>query len=184
MTDLRGFTTLVKTIAPHQVMQLLADYQSRMVPRILEHSGCIDKFLGDGILAHFGAAVTSSTYAADALYAAEALARNALLWQEERRQQDLPPVCMGVACAADELIFGAVGDEDRLEFTIVGDAVNLTAKLEKHTKMAKVNILTTKELYSLALKQGYKSQFTTVYLPQETVEGVATPLDLVGLKGA
>ena len=78
--------------------------------------------------------------------------------------------------------FGAVGDEDRLEFTIVGDAVNLTAKLEKHTKVAKVNILTTEGLFSLARQQGYKSQFTTVYLPQETVEGVATPLDLVGLK--
>ena len=93
-------------------------------------------------------------------------------------------MCMGVACAAGERPSAPLAMKIGEDFTIVGDAVNLTAKLEKHTKMAKVNILTTEELFSLALKQGYKPQFTTVYLPQETVEGVGTPLDSVGLKSA
>jgi adenylate cyclase len=182
MMDLRGFTTLSATLAPNEVMQLLADYQARMVPRILEHAGCVDKFLGDGILAHFGAAMPSPAYAASALQAAESLVITAHAWSEERAQHGLPRIRVGVACAVSDMIFGAVGDAERLEFTVIGDAVNLSAKLEKHTKVAMVDILTTRELFELALRQGYTPTLTPVHLDQEAVEGIAGRLDLVGFR--
>ncbi len=62
---------------------------------------------------------------------------------------------VGITCASGEVIFGAVGDEERLEFTVIGDAVNTSAKLEKHTKVLKTRAITTRETYDLAMKQGY-----------------------------
>src|SRR5262249_36418771 len=69
-TDLRGFTKLSMNMAPDKVIALLIDYQKRLVPIIQRHGGAVDKFLGDGILATFGCAAPSKTYAADALRAA------------------------------------------------------------------------------------------------------------------
>jgi adenylate cyclase len=67
MVDIRGFTQLATTVQPDELVCLLAEYQSRIVPIIQRYGGTIDKFMGDGIMATFGAAVTSPTYAADAL---------------------------------------------------------------------------------------------------------------------
>jgi adenylate cyclase len=149
-----------------------------MVAEIFKHAGTIDKFMGDGIMAHFGAATPSETYAADALRAVEALARAAESWAEE---PDHPPLGFGIACASGQTIFGAVGDEDRLEYTLIGDAVNLSAKLEKHTKVLKVRGLTTRETYEAALHQGYTPSRSPRELRGQEVEGVAEPVDLVVL---
>jgi adenylate cyclase len=176
--DIRGFTKLAGRETPSTVMQILADYQKRMVAEIFRHGGTIDKFMGDGILAHFGAATPSETYAADALRTVEALARAADHWAAEPGQS---PLGFGIACAAGETIFGAVGDEDRLEYTIIGDAVNLAAKLEKHTKTAMVRALTTRDTYDIAVRQGYVPARPPRDLPAARVEGVDQPIDLVVL---
>jgi adenylate cyclase len=178
MMDIRGFTKLAARETPNAVMKILADYQKRMVAEIFHHSGTIDKFMGDGIMAHFGAAMPSETYAADALRAVEALARAAEEWGDE---PDHPALGFGIACASGQTIFGAVGDEDRLEYTLIGDAVNLSAKLEKHTKVLKVRGLTTRETYEAALEQGYSPARPPRELRAQTVDGVAGPVDLVVL---
>ncbi|MGH7819592.1 MAG: adenylate/guanylate cyclase domain-containing protein, partial [Candidatus Binatia bacterium] len=90
-----------------------------------------------------------------------------------------PPLGFGIACAAGEVIFGAVGDDERLEYTVIGDAVNLSAKLEKHTKAARVRALTTRGTWELALRQGYAPSEERPALPAAGVEGVANPIDLV-----
>jgi adenylate cyclase len=178
MMDIRGFTKLAARETPNAVMKILADYQKRMVAEIFRHSGTIDKFMGDGIMAHFGAATSSETYAADALRAVEALARAAESWAEE---PDHPPLGFGIACASGQTIFGAVGDEERLEYTLIGDAVNLSAKLEKHTKVLEVRGLTTRGTYEAALQQGYTPSRPPRELRAQRVEGVAEPVDLVVL---
>lgn len=177
--DLRGFTTLSRTLPPAQTVALLGEYQARMAPIIRRHGGSIDKFLGDGILASFGATRITQTYAADALKAMDALMDEAVDWSRERVEQGLSPVNIGGAVASGTLLFGAVGDATRLEYTVIGDAVNLAAKLEKQNKAECVRALTDAATYALARRQGYVA--VKDVRPARRVGGVELPMDLVVL---
>jgi len=179
--DIRGFTALATRIPADDLMVLLAEYQARMVPVIQRHGGSIDKFLGDGILATFGAAAQSDTYAADAMRAVDALMAAVGDWNEERRAAGRPVLRIGAGIATGRVVFGAVGHEDRLEYTVIGDPVNLSAKVEKHTRTAGVRALATAEAAALAEAQGYQPPSPHAALRGARVEGVAEPLDLVVL---
>ena len=178
-TDLRGFTRLSTTMEPGAVMTLLQDYQGRICPVIQAAGGSIDKFLGDGILSSFGAARPTDTHAADALRAVDAAAEAVAMWNAERTARDLPPIRVGMALASGRVVFGAVGDGDRLEYTVIGDAVNLAAKLEKHTKEENVRALCDAATYELAVRQGYVPPVQRERRSARSVGGVAGPLDLV-----
>jgi len=180
--DIRGFTRLAREMAPDEVMQLLADYQGRMVQVIREHGGSVDKFLGDGILASFGAARPDEAYAADAVRAAHDLRRAADSWTSDRLAAGLVPLRVGIAMASGSVVFGAVGDASRLEYTVIGDAVNLAAKLDKHCKAEACIALGTLELLMLAEAQGYSRAPDLEILPARQVDGVPQPVDLVVLE--
>ncbi len=176
---MRGFTKLVGQASADEVIGLLAEYQARMVPVIQKHGGTIDKFLGDGIMATFGAAVPSTTYAADALAALEEALREARDWQDERMAEGRPSPTVNGAVATGRILFGAVGDETRLEYTVIGDAVNLSAKLEKANKELGARAVCDAASYELALQQGYR-------LPEERprhagieIAGTDRPMDVV-----
>ncbi len=177
--DVRGFTMLAETMAPSDLIQLLAEYESRMVPEIHRHGGSIDKFMGDGILATFGAVVASDTYAADGLRAIADVMATAEAWSAERRADGLEALSIGAALTTGRVVFGAVGDETRLEYTVIGDAVNLSAKLEKHNKVTETRALTTAETYALAEAQGYRPPTTHATRPASQLMGVDHPVDLV-----
>ena len=179
--DLRGFTRLSTELAPAEVMKLLQDYQGRVCPLIVGNGGSIDKFLGDGILASFGAVAESPTAAADALRAADAVIDAADRWNAERRAAHLPPLAIGLAIGSGRVVFGAVGDGERLEFTVIGDAVNFTSKLEKHNKDENTRALTDAATYALAERQGYISQHTRERRPARSVAGVVESVDIVVL---
>jgi adenylate cyclase len=179
--DMRGFTSYAERQPPAQVMALLADYQGRMVPAIQAHGGSIDKFLGDGILATFGAAVASETYAADALKALDAALAEAEAWRQDclRQGRDCPPV--NAAAATGRVVFGAVGDETRLEYTVIGEAVNLAAKLEKGNKELGVQGLCDAATYSRALDQGYQPPRPHRRFDGAEISGLGQSIDLVVL---
>ena len=178
-TDVRGFTVFAKTVDPSVLMGALAEYQALIVPIIQRHRGSIDKFMGDGIMATFGAAVTTQTYAADALMAIDDIMKAAADWNETRGAAGEPELRVGAACAAGPIIFGAVGDATRLEYTVIGDAVNLAAKLEKHTKAEKVRALTDAETFTTAETQGYRPAEGHERRSTCRVEGTESPMDLV-----
>jgi adenylate cyclase len=178
-TDIRGFTTRSARMAPNDALAALTEYQSRLVPVIQDHGGRIDKFLGDGILATFGAVAPSATYAADALRAAEAVCAAAEQWAADRRGAGQEPFELSVSVTTGPVIFGAVGDASRLEYTVIGDPVNLAAKLDKQNKVERSHMLTTLETFERAERQGYVPRTEPRRLPARRVEGVAAPLDLV-----
>lgn len=178
--DLRGFTRFSSSHSPQEVMAVLGEYQQRMVEVIFRHHGTIDKFLGDGILAHFGAAHADPQHAANCLRAAYDCGQASLSWAREREAAGLAPLRIGVACASGEVLFGVVGDARRMELTVIGDAVNLSAKLEKHSKLTPTPIVATRELHDLAERAGYRVP-VTAHLPAAQVEGVDQPIDLVAI---
>jgi adenylate cyclase len=179
MVDLRGFTPLSHQLPPRAVMALLSDYQSRVAAALGQHGGSIDKFMGDGILASFGAVRPSPTFAADALRAVEALLEATEAWVLERHAAGLPAPRVGAAVASGPVMFGAIGDSSRLDYTIIGDPVNLAAKLEKHTKAEGARALCQEGTYRAALEQGYAPRPGQELLHARRVEGVSDALDLV-----
>lgn len=153
--DLRGFSNLSRKLTPAGLIELLSEYHRVVIPIIRDHGGSVDKFMGDGILVSFGALEPSESYARDALQAAQAVSIAAREWQAKRMAAGDPPVAVGAGIASGAVLFGVIGTEDRLEYTVLGDAVNLAAKLEKHTKVEKVDALTTATTFALAQQQGF-----------------------------
>jgi adenylate cyclase len=177
-TDLRGFTALSKRLPPCALLGLLGEYQRRVVACVHRNGGSIDKYLGDGVLASFGAARPSGTSAADALWTVEDIADAIAAWNAGRNPGE-PPIAVGAAVACGEVLFGAVGDAEQLEYTVIGDAVNLAAKLEKHNKAEASTALTDATAYALALAQGYVPRARIEPRAARCVAGLVVPVDLV-----
>jgi adenylate cyclase len=182
-TDIRGFSELADRVPPDVLMKALADYQARMVPLIQARGGAIDKFMGDGIMASFGAARDSDTFAADAIAAIDAVMDEADAWNAARVEAGEPPLRVGAAAATGRIVFGAVGAADRLEYTVIGSAVNRAAKLEKHTKAEKVRALADMATWRRAQDQGYVAPAERERRPGRAVEGLAEPIDVMVLAG-
>ncbi len=179
--DIRGFTPLANALSPHDVIRLLTEYQARFTPILRAHGGVIDKFMGDGVMASFGAAQPSLTYARNALEALSACMVEAGRWSKARRDSGLAPIEVVGAVGSGRVIYGAVGDADRLDMTVIGDAVNLAAKLEKHTRRAGEAALASAEAYDLGERQGFRPARPARRLIGEAVEGAPMPMDLVAL---
>jgi len=181
MVDIRGFTALSSRMEPTQLMLLLASYQTRVREAIRPYGGTVDKFLGDGIMISFGAALISQSAAADALKAAEAVLATLNAWNAKRVANNRQRVDFGLAVVAGTILFGAVGDRDRLEYTVIGESVNLAAKLEKHNRKEGCRFLTTADTLACAMQQGYRPSVAATTLPARRVDGAGEEMDLVRL---
>lgn len=177
--DLRGFTAAAAQLGPHGVIALLGEYQRLVVPVVRRHGGSIDKYLGDGILASFGAVVPDAACAARALRAVDEIVQAVDGWRAQRRAAGLAAPDVGAGLATGEVVFGIVGDGRRLEYTVIGDAVNLAAKLEKHNKAQGTRALATRAAWALARAQGYEG--AKRLCEAAAVAGVAELIDLAVL---
>lgn len=175
--DLRGFTALSKTLAPDRLVALLGEYHARVVPKIAAHGGVVDKYLGDGILAHFGAVQPLDNPESQALLAAEAILQAVETWNRDRGPSEAP-IRVGMGLAAGDVICGAIGQAGRLEFTVIGDAVNLAAKLEKHNKAEGASVTVTANMFETGAAQGARLSASWVKLENRTVAGAGAPMDL------
>ena len=137
------------------MLNLLITYQKLIVRIIQSHGGSIDKFMGDGIMATFGAVRPSDTYAADALRAVDDILNETATWSSDDTLKIFADRKVNAAVASGPIIFGTIGDDTRLEFTVIGSAANLSAKLEKHNKTTRTRALTDADTYALAVRQGY-----------------------------
>lgn len=129
--DLRGFTSLAERMPAAEVATFLNEYRRRIAEPIARHHGVIDKFIGDGAMAIFGVPEPRDDDARNAVLAGVALAFAIDRWRSERLAVGLSPVEIGIGIHYGDVIAGALGDEDRLEYTVVGDAVNTAARIER-----------------------------------------------------
>jgi len=176
--DLRGFSIAAACLPPAQVIAVLQEYQSRFVPIVEAAGGSVDKYLGDGILVSFGGGERHGTEAADAFGIVPHLLAAGDAWAAERARAGLTPLGVAVAITHGDVVHGVIGHDDRLEFTVIGDAVNLAAKLEKHAKVEHARVIATKAAYTRALQQGARIE-SVREAPASIVEGAAEAVDIV-----
>ena len=181
MIDLRGFSKLSYELQAEELIEYLGQYHRIAATSVFKFGGSIDKYLGDGILAHFGAVTENVNFASSALLAAEDIHRELRLWINSVSQNDGPKFDFGIAIAMGEIIFGAIGHTDRMEITVIGESVNLSAKLEKHTKTVGYRIITTIKLFDAAVANGYTPSMAATDLPNQEIAGIPHAIDLVAL---
>lgn len=132
--DLRNFTGLSERLAPAEILHLLNRYLDRMSAIIERHGGVIDKFIGDAIMALFGAPVTLPDAAGHAIAAAREMARALNELNGELAAEGRPTLAFGIGINTARVVAGNMGSKTRLNYTVIGDGVNLASRLEELTK--------------------------------------------------
>jgi class 3 adenylate cyclase/CheY-like chemotaxis protein len=143
MSDLRGFTPLTEGLAPQQVLRLLNSYLGSMADVVLAHQGTVDEFVGDAILAIFGAPVARPDDAARAVACAVAMQESLAALNRLNEADGLPRLEMGIAVHTGEVIVGNIGSERRTKYGVVGSAVNHAGRIESFTVGGQVLISET-----------------------------------------
>ncbi|MBA2338833.1 MAG: FHA domain-containing protein [Pyrinomonadaceae bacterium] len=169
--DIRGFTRLSEHAPPEQVVQLLNRYFSAMTEVIFAHGGTLDKYIGDGLMALFGAPTASPEDASNAVAAAVEMQRQMSGINEELHAAGLQEISIGIGLHTGEATVGYIGSERRSEYTAIGDTVNLSARLESNAKGGQI-------LMSEATKSAAQSPFS--FRPHDpiTVKNRVQPVPL------
>jgi adenylate cyclase len=111
-----------------------------MIETTFKHDGTLDKFLGDAVMAIFGAPITHPDHASRAVRTAVAMQAGVAGLNERRAQEGREPIAIGIGVSLGEVVAGTVGTEDRMEYTVIGDSVNLAARLESSAKPGRILI--------------------------------------------
>jgi adenylate cyclase len=181
-SDIRGFTTLSESMHDAQALvSLLNEYFTEMVSIVMQEDGVVDKYIGDAIMAVFGAPVSKKDDAVRAVRAAVRM-RMALASLNQRLvARGVAPLRTGIGIHTGEVVAGNIGSEQRMEYTVIGDAVNLASRLESNTKELGVDVLISKDTYDLV-----KDTCVAVPIHEITVKGRAESVmtyEVKGLKG-
>lgn len=178
MADIRGFTALSERMQPRDVVTFLNAYFGAMAEVVRRHQGSVNKFLGDGILAVFGAPVSSLDNPVNAVLCALAMVERLQRFNDEWAERLGGPLHIGIGINTGEVVVGNVGSEDRVEYTVIGDPVNVAARIEELTKARPDAIL-----ISGSTAAAVRPVVGLEPLPPERVRGKEEPLELYAVTG-
>ena len=128
-TDIVGFTTISESMEPDKVVEMLSEYQKRIVAIIFSNSGSVDKFIGDAIMATFGTPFANKDDLKNAYNCCLEMRDAMIEWNEERKKLKLPPIDHKIGLHYGECVVGAIGSEQKKEFTVIGDTVNVASRV-------------------------------------------------------
>jgi adenylate cyclase len=184
--DLRSFTRFAESASPHEVAELLIDYRTQVTQAVFDLGGTVDKFMGDGVMAVFGQPRSSTDDAERALrcalYLSEALAR----WKLDRSKERKPALDAGIGLHVGPVIGGVLESGQHHEFTVVGDAVNISQRLERAAKALNAALVVSAETLAAAPGvardvpwswkdnvelEGRSGAMRIAYLPRERIVG-------------
>lgn len=177
-SDIRNFTTYCEKRSPEEVISLLNEYFSEMTTAIHKHGGTVDKFIGDGIMAFFGAPQSLECAERNALESAQDMLINLQQLNERLAARDIAPIKIGIGLNSGEVVIGHVGSATRHEYTAVGDVVNTASRIEGLTKEFPYPILCAK---AVAESVGYSGGL--VDLGMHAIKG-RTDIQVYGWKPA
>jgi len=147
VSDVRNFTTMSEKLPPEEVVEFLNEYFSEMVSVVTKYEGTLDKFIGDAILAVFGAPITHLDDAKRAVFTALEMQEKLKEFNKKRVTKGKSEIRIGIAVHTGNLVAGNIGSEIRMEYTVVGDTVNLTSRLEPLNKQFGTKILISESTY-------------------------------------
>jgi len=140
-TDVRGFTALSETLEPEQVTYIMNKALTAQQTAVQKHGGMVDKYIGDAMMAIFSAPIDLEKHEEKALLCALDIQNNMRILNKELKKQGISPVQIGIGINTGYAVVGNMGSESRFDYTAIGDAVNVAARLESGTKGAGVDLL-------------------------------------------
>jgi adenylate cyclase len=175
-SDIRGFTSIAERVEPESVAAMLSDYLTEMTEVVFRHHGTVDKYIGDSIMALYNAPFDDPDHAANAVRTALELQERTLAvsahWEAELGVQ----IRIGVGISTGEVIVGTLGSRHRLEYTAIGDTVNLASRLERLTKEYDASIIISESTYKLV-----GEWFLSRELGTEPVRGKTRPVPMYAI---
>ena len=167
--DIRNFSRFAEMFQPEEVVEVLNQYLDRMVESLFAYQGTLDKFLGDGLLAFFGAPLHQPDHARRVVQAALDIQSAVAELNKHRRQQGAITLDMGIGINSGEAIVGNIGSEKRMEYTVIGDMVNVAQRLQSRAQPGEV-------LISATTLSHVASQVTVYDTVKERVKGRRRPV--------
>lgn len=177
-SDIRSFTTISESMKASDLVKLLNEYFTEMVAVVTQEGGVVDKYIGDAIMAVFGAPVPKEDDAVRAVRAAIRMRKALAALNEKLVARGTQAIRTGIGLHTGEVIAGNIGSEERMEYTVIGDAVNLASRLESSTKEIGCDILISEDTYKLL-----DEDFDCRPVREITVKGRNKPVMVYEVKG-
>jgi adenylate cyclase len=155
--DIVGFTALSEQRQPADVIALLREFHGRMERAVFAHDGTVDKYIGDAVMATFGTPATRDDDAVRALRCARTMVDSVDEWNRERARRGESAIRMGVGIHFGPVVLGDIGGEQRLEFAVIGDTVNVASRLERLTRTLQTRIVISGALLAAVRQRGGES---------------------------
>ncbi|MCB1171116.1 MAG: adenylate/guanylate cyclase domain-containing protein, partial [Leptospiraceae bacterium] len=177
-SDVRGFTTISEKLGPEELVQLLNEYLSEMTELIIDYRGTIDKYMGDAIMAFWGAPARNDDHAYYACVAAMAQVQALMKLQEMWSDRNIPVLDIGIGINTGPAVVGNMGSSRRMDYTLMGDTVNLGSRLEGITKTYGVRTCISEFTYERVKDRVYARELDLV-----RVKGKLEPVRIYELMG-
>jgi adenylate cyclase len=178
--DLVGFTTLAEDMTPEEVMAMLRAFHGRMEDEVFRHGGCLEKFIGDALLATFGVPDVGARDATDALACARGMLAALAAWNHERAATGLAPLAMGVGLHHGQVVLGDIGSARSMAFATVGDTINVASRLQALTRDLGATLVASGALVTAVEREAVDAALLTGLGSRgaHTLRGRDTPIEV------
>lgn len=171
--DIRGFTAMSEKMSAEEVSVILNEYFTEIEPIIGKYNGVINKFIGDAVLAIFGEPIQDKNHAINSVKCANEMLEKVVELQKKWLKEGKPKIEIGVGINTGEAFVGNIGSETRLEYTVIGDTVNLASRIESYNKVYKTSFLISSTTY-----EKVRNIADVIKISEVSIRGKAKKLDI------